>query len=452
MTQARTKKLLSSDARKAALELAKKSAGRSRLSANGRKEQYKPAAAFSDLPEYQEIRKIRAAADMFGVSNPFFRPHEVRAGATTRINGETLSNFASYDYLGLNGDPRVAEAAREAVDQFGTSASASRVVAGERPVHRKLEKALADHYGVEDAVVLVSGHATNVGTIGHLLGEKDLLIHDAYIHNSVVEGAKLSGARRRSFQHNDLENLQSLLREHRNSYRNVLVVVEGLYSMDGDTIDLASLIEIKDHYGAWLMVDEAHALGVTGETGLGSREKCGIDPSRVDIWMGTLSKTLSASGGYIAGNSALIELLKTQAPGFVYSVGLSPPLAAAACRALELLHDETWRVKKLRDNGQFFLNTCKELGLDTGYSEGYAVTPVLVGDSLKAAKLADNLLRQGINVMPIVYPAVPMQSARLRFFVTAEHEHDQLKNAAELTREELQIIQNTNMFDAVEKS
>ena len=440
MTSDYKKRVLTGNARLAVLELAKRSTGKLYPASSPDQQKYKSAASFSELNGYQEVRKMRAAGDMLKIGNPFFRAHDGRASATTFINGEEYANYASYDYLGLNNDPRVGEAAIEAIQQYGTSASASRVVAGERPIHGQLEKALAEHYGVEDAAVFVSGHATNVGTIGYLLDGKDLVIHDSYVHNSVLVGTKLSGASRRSFEHNNLDMLVTLLEENRNKYKNVLIAVEGLYSMDGDTANISRLIEIKEHFGAWLMVDEAHSLGVTGRTGYGSREKYDIDPTRVDIWMGTLSKTLGAAGGYIAGSSALVDLLKTQVPGFVYSVGLSPALAAAAKRSLSLVHEEPERVEKMQSNGKFFLDTALELGFDTGFSEGYAVTPLMIGDSLVAAKLTNRLFVRNINVMPIIYPAVPMKSARLRFFITSEHSQEQLKSTLEIVREELDQI------------
>ncbi len=433
---------LTAVARNAALALARGSMTRSGEPTKKRLLGGSKSTGFADLPEFGKFRKIRAVADRLGIKNPFFRVHEGRAGAATTIGGEVRLNFASYNYLGFNGDARVDAAGHEAIDRYGLSAGASRLVAGERPIHRDLERALAEHYGVEDAVVFVSGHATNVTTIGELLGPDDLVVYDSLAHNSILVGAQLSGASRRSFPHNDLAALRQLLEENRHRYTNALIVVEGLYSMDGDVADLPSLIKLKDHFGAWLMVDEAHALGTIGKTGGGSAEHHGIDPKKVDIWMGTLSKTLASTGGYIAGSSALVELLKAQASGFVYSVGLSPPLAAAATRSLELMHKEPERVKRLHANGQSFLKLASELGLDTGLGQGLAVSPIIVGSSLKAAKLSERLDDRGFNVLPIVYPAVPMQSARLRFFLTSDHTTDHIQAAVIATSEELRRLED----------
>lgn len=398
---------------------------------------FAPARDFADLPAYQDLKKQSAAAELLGIENPFFRTHDGRAGASTQIAGRSLVNFGSYDYLGFNQHPAVAEAAQAAIEAFGTSVSASRLVAGERALHRQLERKIAALYAVEDAVVFVSGHATNVATLGELLGPKDLVVADALIHNSVLVGAELSGAARRSFPHNDLAALKDILATSRAQFENVLIVVEGLYSMDGDLPDLPALVEIKRQFGAWLMVDEAHALGVLGRYGRGTAEHFSLDPRSVDIWMGTLSKTLAACGGFIAGSTALVETLKCRASGFVYSVGMPAAMAAAALASLDLLEREPERVARLRGLSQHFLALAKAAGLDTGTAQGFAIIPVLVGDSLRAAKLANRLFERAFNVMPIVYPAVPMQSARLRFFLSSEHREAELAAAVAATQDEL---------------
>lgn len=401
-----------------------------------------PIAAFdfSTLEGQKELRLQRAAGEMMGIDNPFFRSHDGLAGATTAIDGKSYLNFASYNYLGLNGHPAVNAAAKAAIDRYGTSVSASRLVAGERPIHREFEQALARFYGTEDAVVFVSGHATNVSAIGTLVGPRDLILTDALIHNSVTEGARISGAARLTFPHNDWRALRDILAKVRGQYQHVLIVVEGLYSMDGDFPDLARFIEVKAEFGAWLMVDEAHALGVLGATGKGIAEHCGVDPQSVEIWMGTLSKTLSGCGGYIAGSGALVDFLKVKAPGFVFSVGLSAPLAAAGLASLRLLQAEPERVARLRDNGRHFLESARAAGLDTGLSAGYSVVPVIIGDSPQAAVLADRVFKRSLNALPIIYPAVPEKAARLRFFITAEHSREQIDEAVRITAEELQAV------------
>ncbi len=390
---------------------------------------------FERFPGYEKLLVPQAAAERLGLSNPFFKVHDGVAGATTQIDGRVFINFSSYNYLGLTGHPRVNRAARDAIERYGTSAAASRLVAGERPVQRELEKALAALYEVDDCIVFVSGHATNVSTIGYLFGPRDLVIHDSLIHNSVLEGIKLSGAARRSFPHNNTSALDAILAEIRGQFERVLIVVEGLYSMDGDIPDLPSFIDIKRRHKALLMVDEAHSLGVLGSTGRGIREHFDLGGTEVDIWMGTLSKTLAGCGGFIAGEHALVEHLKYASPGFVYSVGISPPLAAAALEALRIMLEEPERVERLRDRTNYFLSLANSRGIDTGLSQGYAVIPAVTGSSLKATKLSNALFEHGINVQPIIYPAVEERAARLRFFVSASHTEKQINTTLDYLAE-----------------
>ncbi len=391
-------------------------------------------------PDYQQLRILNEGAEKLGVSNPFFRVHEGCAGATTQIGTETFTNFSSYNYLGLAGHPEVNAAAKAAVDRYGTSASASRLVSGERPIHRELEQALAAMHGVHDCVVFVSGHATNVSTIGHLFGPKDLIVHDALIHNSALIGSQLSGARRMPFAHNDWEALDQLLRQCRLQYERVLIVIEGLYSMDGDVPDLPQFVQIKRRHRAFLMVDEAHSLGVLGRGGGGIQEHFGLQGADVDIWMGTLSKALASCGGYIAGASALVEHLKCAAPGFLYSVGMPPPAAAAALKALQIMQAEPRRSQTLQTRGRQFLEAARARGLDTGLSTGFSVIPTITHSSLKAARLSEALFRRKINVQPIVYPAVQERSARLRFFISSEHTEAQINTTVEALADEMRRL------------
>jgi 8-amino-7-oxononanoate synthase len=391
-------------------------------------------------PDYQHLRILNEGAEKLGVGNPFFRVHDGLAGATTVIGGETFTNFSSYNYLGLAGHPEVNSAAKAAIDCYGTSASASRLVSGERPIHRELEQAIAAAHRVDDCVVFVSGHATNVSTIGHLFGPKDLIVHDELIHNSALIGSQLSGARRMPFAHNDWEALDRLLTQCRLQYERVLIVIEGLYSMDGDIPDVPRFVEIKRRHRAFLMVDEAHSFGVIGRGGRGVQEHFGLAGSDVDIWMGTLSKALASCGGYIAGERALVELLKCAAPGFVYSVGMPPAAAAAALSALRLLHAEPQRAQMLQARGRQFLDAARARGIDTGLSDGFSVIPAITHSSLKAARLAEALFRRKINVQPIVYPAVQERSARLRFFMSSEHTEEQIQNAVDAVAQELRRL------------
>jgi 8-amino-7-oxononanoate synthase len=395
---------------------------------------------FDRMPGYKQIQIIHSGAQRMGLVNPFFKQHEGVASAHTQIAGQELINFSSYNYLNLSGDARINAAAMAAIEQYGTSVSASRLVSGERPIHRELEAALAALYEAEDAIVFVSGHATNVTTIGYLFGPRDLIVHDEYIHNSALEGIKLSGAKRFSFQHNDWQALDQLLSQHRANYERVLVVVEGIYSMDGDYPDLPKFVELRRRHQVFLMVDEAHSLGVMGARGHGIREHFGLQANDVDLWMGTLSKTLAGCGGYIAGQSALIEHLKFLAPGFLYSVGMSPPLAAASLAALQCLAAEQPRVTALQERGKYFLQLAQAAGINTGTSTGLAVVPAIIGSSIKATRLSSAMLTKGVNVQPILYPAVPEKSARLRFFMSCEHTEQEIEHTVAALADEIKKL------------
>lgn len=396
--------------------------------------------SFDSLSEYRKIETQKRIAGLANIENPFYRAHEGSAGAQTQINGQTVSNFASYDYLGTNTHPKVRDRVTDALACYGVSASASRLVAGERPLHSELEAAIARNYSSDAAVCFVSGYLTNVTTISCLLGPQDLIVHDEYIHNSALAGAQLSGAQRRFFKHNDVLDLENILESVTGSYRRTLVIAEGIYSMDGDIVDLPGLLRLRERFGFWIMIDEAHALGVLGRNGRGTFEHFDIDPGEIDIWMGTLSKTTSSCGGYIAGSKALIEILKAEANGYVYSVGLAPPLAAAALTSLEILAAEPERVHLLQRNGKRFIELAKTHGLDTGTSAGYSVVPILVGDSLRAVELSNRLLKRGVNALPIIHPAVPERLARIRFFLTSTHTEDQIKKAVDDTAQLLEEL------------
>lgn len=395
---------------------------------------------FEQFPAYQRIQIERAFARQAGLENPFFTVHEGVPSDTIRVNERELVNFSTYNYLGLNGHPHVTDTAMEAARRSGTSASASRIVSGECPQHRELERGLAEFLGTEDCVVFVSGHTTNVSTISALMGPQDLVLHDRLIHNSILQGALASGAKRLAFPHNNTEALDAMLKERRHLYEKVLIVTEGIYSMDGDMAPVPDLVEIKNRHKAILMVDEAHSLGVVGETGRGVIEHFHLASSEVDIHMGTLSKALAGCGGYIAGSAALVELLKYTGSGFVYSVGMPPPMAAASKAALDMLGAEPERVRKLKENGRHFLETAQALGLNTGLSQGYNIVPIIVGSSIASVRLSNALLEDGINVQPIYYPAVEEGGARLRFFLSSEHSFAQIDSALARTAERLAAI------------
>jgi 8-amino-7-oxononanoate synthase len=395
------------------------------------------------FPEYLELKRHERMLLAVAESNPYFRVdqgagmHALGMGGIAHIDGREVANFCAYDYVGMARDPFVTAATKAVIDRYGTGAGASRLVSGEKQVHRELETALAEFLGTPASIVFVSGHATNVTTIGHLMGPGDLIVHDILAHNSILQGARLSGATSRGFAHNDWRALDALLSGIRHGYRRVLIAIEAVYSMDGDFPDLVRFVEVKQKHRAMLLVDEAHSLGTMGRSGRGIGEHADIDRSGVDLWMGTLSKSLASCGGYIAGSAALVEYLKYTAPGFVYSVGISPPSAAAALAALTLLRREPERVTRLHELSSLFLALGREGGLDTGLSGGTPIIPVIIGNSVKCLLLSRALFSRGIMVQPIIHPAVPEREARLRLFITTNHTEAQVRNAVGAIVEEL---------------
>ncbi len=395
------------------------------------------ANPFSSLSAHKSIKYHEKLGAMLGIENPFFRSTEGPQGRMTLIDGKPCLNFAWCDYLGLSQHPDLVEACKAAIDRYGTAISASRMVSGDTPLHRELEQEIAQTIGVEAALVFVSGHAANVSTIGTLMTPEDLIVHDEFVHNSAVVGMRLSGAKTRTFRHNNLDALEAILSEDRSKYRNVLVVIEGLYSTEGDVPDLARVVEIKERFGAWLMVDDAHGCGVLGSTGSGLAEHTGVPGSKVDIWMGTLSKAYASCGGYIAGNQELIDTLRYAAPGFVFSVGLPPSMTASALAALRVIKREPERVQRLHANGALFLAEAKARGLDTGRAIGIGMLPVMVGATTRAAKSVTRLFERGVNTSLIMSPGVPVNAARLRFFLTSEHTVEEIGRALDIAKEVL---------------
>lgn len=338
-------------------------------------------------------------------------------------------SFAHYDYLGISADPRISAAVCEAVECHCAGAGASRLVGGELRLHRLLEREISDFLGVEDTLTLVSGYGANVATVSHLLARDDFLIVDEAAHNSIVLGAQLSRAESASFRHNDLTHLQEILELGRNRHKRVLVVVEGLYSMDGDIPDLPKLIELCRRYRAWLMVDEAHSIGVLGRTGRGICEHFGLDTSEVDLIVGTLSKAFVGCGGFVSAKKSVIDWLRYTMPGFVFSVGMSPPAVATARCALSILRAEPHRLQRLRENSKSFVSLARGFGFNVGTAAGLAVIPILLPDIKTTLAAASAALKAGFFVPPIIQIGVPRDAPRLRFFVTARHQPTEIDGA-----------------------
>ncbi|MBQ3389163.1 MAG: aminotransferase class I/II-fold pyridoxal phosphate-dependent enzyme [Thermoguttaceae bacterium] len=395
---------------------------------------------FASFPEYLELRRKLDFAEKTHL-NHFFDVHDTITDDVTYIRGKKYINFASYNYIGASGHPEVIEAAQKAAKQFGTSASASRIVSGTKPVHVELERAIADFLGTDDSLTFTAGHQTNESVIGHLMNQYDMILYDAVIHNSSYEGALLSGARRRPFPHNDYEAAEWILKKHRQEYRRVLLVLEGVYSMDGDYPDLPKFVELRNRYKTLLMIDEAHSIGVLGKTGRGIGEFFNVNRRDVDLWMCTLSKTFGACGGYIAGRQELIDYLKYTTPAFMFSAAMSPPVAAAALASIRLLEREPQRCEQLRANSRFFKKTANELGLNTGLATESGVVTVVIGNSVKCLKLSKYLFDHGVNANPILHPAVEEKAARIRFFLTWSHTESEMRTALELTAQGLAEIE-----------
>jgi 7-keto-8-aminopelargonate synthetase-like enzyme len=326
----------------------------------------------------------------------------------------------------------VKAAAAQALETLGVGALASRLVGGERSTHQQFEHALSTFLQTEATLTLVSGYLTNVTIISHLMGSRDALFLDELSHNSIVSGAKSAAAEKIIFRHNDLDHLESLLAEKRDQYRNVMIVAESLYSMDGDITDLARLVDLKERHNTWLLVDEAHSIGVLGADGRGICEYAGVDPGRIDLIIGTLSKTLASCGGFVTGKAAVIDWLRYTLPGFVYSVGLSPVITAAAQKALELMQTESWRIERLRHNAELFVELAHEAGLNTGPAIGRGVVPILFADSLETLAASSHLMNNGYYVPPIIQIGVPKDQPRLRFFLSATHTEEEIRGVIDL--------------------
>lgn len=371
------------------------------------------------------------------LKNIYFNVNEGISSNTTVIDGKAYINYSGYNYLGLSGDPSITETVIAAVREWGTSVSASRLVSGEKSLHGRLEKAIADLIGAEDCLVFPSGYSTNVSVITHLFGKHDLIIHDELAHNSIIQAALFSGAERIAFPHNNYQFLFDFLEKYRDRYRKVLIVTEGIFSMDGDIADAPKLIAIKKQFNAFLMIDEAHSMGVLGKTGKGIREYYHLDAKDVDIWMGTLSKSFASCGGYIAGTHELIENLKYTAAGFVYSAGITPANTAAALAAIEVMKKEPQRIDLLRDRHTLLLSLLKEQNIPTGLSNNTPIIPIIVGNDLAAIQLSHYLKENHILALPIIYPAVEKNLARIRLFVNCLHTDEQIYKTVNLLREKI---------------
>ncbi len=364
--------------------------------------------------------------DLYFYNQPL---EELHGGARVAVRGREMLMFASYSYLGLLGHPRINAAARAAVDKYGTGTHGVRLLAGTLRLHEELEETIANFKHADAAITYSSGYVTNLSVVSTLVGRHDTVICDKLNHASIVDGCLLSGAKFLRFKHNDLHDLdRTLAKSDPKGIR--LVVVDAVFSMDGDVIDLPGVAALCKKHHAWLMVDEAHSLGMLGKTGRGIEEHFGMD-NAIDIKMGTLSKTIPSVGGYVAGRKELIHMLKHASRAFIFSAALPPAQAAAAKAAFEVILDEPERVAALSRNAAQFMNGLKQLGFDT-MRTSTAIVPVLCGADMRAYEMTQHCQHRDIFVLPVVSPAVPDGQARLRATVTAGHSPQEIEQALDV--------------------
>jgi glycine C-acetyltransferase len=340
-----------------------------------------------------------------------------------------MGMYASYSYLGLIGHPRINKAARDAIDRFGTGTNGVRSLAGTLTLHAELEERIAEFKHAEAAITYTSGYATNLTVISTLMGRGDYVISDKLNHASIVDGCLMSGAEFRRFKHNDMQDLEVRLAQVPSGAAR-LVIADAVFSMDGDVIDLPKVAELCKRYHAYLMIDEAHSLGVIGKTGRGIEEHFGLE-NTVDIKMGTLSKTIPSVGGYVAGRKELIQYLRHASRAYIFSAALPPAQTAAATEAFKVIADEPWRLEKLNINTRLFIDGLKAAGFDT-LRTTTAIVPVLCGSDERAYVMTRRCQEDNVFVLPVVSPAVPEGLARLRATVTAAHESEDMKQAMQI--------------------
>lgn len=343
------------------------------------------------------------------------------------IDGREVINLSSNNYLGLADDPRLKDAMIAATEKYGAGSGAVRTIIGTMSIHNELERKLAEFKHTEAAVVFQSGFTCNSGVIPVLVGEGDAVISDELNHASIIDGCRLSKAKILRYKHADMDDLERVLKESEGQYRRRLIITDGVFSMDGDIARLPEIVELAEKYGCMTYVDDAHSSGVLGKNGQGSVHHFGLN-GRVTVQVGTLSKAVGVLGGYVAGPKALIELLWHKGRPFLFSTSHPPGVAAACLKAIEIMEQEPELIERLWENTRYFKKGLTDLGLDTGHSET-PITPVIVGDEVKAMQLSDRLLEEGVFAQGIAFPTVPRGKARVRTIVTAAHTRADLDEA-----------------------
>ena len=372
---------------------------------------------------------------------PYFRLLEGQAGPVVEMEGRERIMLGGNNYLGLTGDPRVKDAAREALDRYGTGVTGSRFMNGTLPIHLELERELAEWMGTGDALVYTAGYLANVGCIATLLGPGDTVVCDSGDHASILDAVSMSRARIRPYRHNRMDKLETMLERSTSDGGGVLVVVDGVFSMEGDLADLPEVVRLSREHGARLMVDEAHGVGVLGDRGTGACEAFGLEDA-VDLRMGTFSKSLASCGGFIAGPADVIDFLRVQSRAFMFTASAVPAAVGAALGALRIIRSSEGRelFERVLDNARYLHAGLRELGFEvnepTPMPDGSEIltpiVPVAVGDDIRAALLWKALYDAGVYVNVALYPAVPRGGALLRTSVGATHGREHLDRALEL--------------------
>lgn len=394
-----------------------------------------PIDLFEKVKNHERREQLEAANE--GGLNPYFRLLTSQAGPVVEMEGRETIMLGSNNYLGLTGDDRVKNAAREALDQYGTGVTGSRLLNGTTPVHVELEEELAAWMETEDAIVFSTGYQANVGCLQAILGPGDTVICDSGDHASLLDGCKLSGAKLRPFRHNQMDKLEKMLQRAAGDGGGVLVVVDGVYSMEGDLPDLPRIVELTKQYGARLMVDEAHGVGVLGARGAGATELFGLE-DEVDLRMGTFSKSLASCGGFIAGDHDVIDYMRITSRSFIFSASGVPAAVGAALEAVKICRSEGGPLfERLLDNARYLRHGLEDLGLKViqpgtmpdGSIADTPVVPVVVGEDWTAVLLWKALFDSGVYCNVAIHPAVPPSGALLRTSLMATHEKEQLDQA-----------------------
>jgi 8-amino-7-oxononanoate synthase len=352
----------------------------------------------------------------------FFRKIESGQDSEVIVGGRKVIMAGSNNYLGLTCHPRVKAAAIRAVEKYGSGCAGSRFLNGNLEIHEELEKKLASFFRKEAALVFATGYQTNLGAISTLIGRNDIAVIDKYDHASIIDGCRLSFGKVKKFRHNDMKDLERVLRDARDKGK--LIIVDGIFSMEGDITDLPPIVEAARSYGAKVMVDDAHGIGVLGKGGRGTAEHFGLE-NQVDLIMGTYSKSLAAIGGFVAGSREVIDFIKHTGRSMMFSASLPPALVASVSEALDIIEEQPELRTRLWKNTHKMLDGYKALGYDTGKSET-PIIPILIKDSVKAYEMCRLLFENGVFVNPVVSPAVPPGRELLRTSCMATHTEEQL--------------------------